>query len=183
MDDDCRRNNFNPRSHEGSDYWLGKRPDCSHISIHAPTRGATGYCVGDVISLYISIHAPTRGATSKAWKCDTRRNFNPRSHEGSDVASLHSCLTHKISIHAPTRGATPFRNLTASLKIFQSTLPRGERPCRWMYMDIIPTYFNPRSHEGSDEVGGVLPDHCHISIHAPTRGATSRGYTIVRRLS
>ena len=150
MDDDCRRNNFNPRSHEGSDYWLGKRPDCSHISIHAPTRGATGYCVGDVISLYISIHAPTRGATSKAWKCDTRRNFNPRSHEGSDVASLHSCLTHKISIHAPTRGATPFRNLTASLKIFQSTLPRGERQ-RYRARSV---------------------DNRYISIHAPTRGAT-----------
>ena len=89
-------------------------------------------------------------------------DFNPRSHEGSDSGTGH---------------------VVSTTDIFQSTLPRGERPCRWMYMDIIPTYFNPRSHEGSDEVGGVLPDHCHISIHAPTRGATSRGYTIVRRLS
>ncbi len=78
-------------------------------------------------------------------------DFNPRSHEGSDSGTGH---------------------VVSTTDIFQSTLPRGERPCRWMYMDIIPTYFNPRSHEGSDEVGGVLPDHCHISIHAPTRGAT-----------
>ena len=79
-------------------------------------------------------------------------DFNPRSHEGSDSGTGH---------------------VVSTTDIFQSTLPRGERPCRWMYMDIIPTYFNPRSHEGSD-----VPWIHHsqevivISIHAPTRGAT-----------
>ncbi len=33
-------------------------------------------------------------------------------------------------------------------------------------------YFNPRSHEGSDPVPGILPGRVHISTHAPTRGAT-----------
>ena len=37
------------------------------ISIHAPTRGATGIGPDGRIALYvISIHAPTRGATEKA---------------------------------------------------------------------------------------------------------------------
>ena len=37
------------------------------ISIHAPTRGATGIGPDGRIALYvISIHAPTRGATYKA---------------------------------------------------------------------------------------------------------------------
>ena len=33
------------------------------ISIHAPTRGATGYFSLSKQNGYISIHAPTRGAT------------------------------------------------------------------------------------------------------------------------
>ena len=122
------------------------------ISIHAPTRGATtgsGNLFGDSI---ISIHAPTRGATLKiGGGAAPIENFNPRSHEGSDVQ----------------RG-----KIFYSLRRFQSTLPRGERP---QYRTIIHSivYFNPRSHEGSD--GNMLLQLLStvISIHAPTRGATS----------
>ena len=56
--------NFNPRSHERSDGDVNKI-DCggSVISIHAPTRGATGDDVVFDDDVRISIHAPTRGAT------------------------------------------------------------------------------------------------------------------------
>ena len=145
----------------------------------------------------ISIHAPTRGATLlflRDFLIPT--DFNPRSHEGSDQGPYHrdsrgrkfqSTLPrgerqryqgeesefHVISIHAPTRGAT------------------------WCYIYVrsTRTYFNPRSHEGSDgrslisfpparsfqstlprgerpaysAAKTILPP---ISIHAPTRGAT-----------
>ena len=99
--------------------------------------------------------------------------FNPRSHEGSDVLYLNS--------------------LCGSV-LFQSTLPRGERPAAVSLSEIIFPNFNPRSHEGSDTGGDCrrwyvsdfnprshegsdllpslasrIPD---ISIHAPTRGAT-----------
>ena len=79
------------------------------------------------------------------------RDFNPRSHERSDVVSSLYYTIWQISIHAPTRGATDFaskslksssisihaptRGATALLAIrtatlrFQSTLPREERPC------------------------------------------------------
>jgi len=85
-------------------------------------------------------------------------------------------------------------NLSLLLGIFQSTLPRGERP--WTAANPIladgisihaPTwgatfflfgtpicscYFNPRSHVGSDKNFRSLSFGCYISIHAPTWGAT-----------
>ena len=41
---------------------------------------------------------------------------------------------------------------------------------RWHLYNL--TYFNPRSHERSDSLFGVVSDFLGISIHAPTRGAT-----------
>ena len=55
-------------------------------------------------------------------------HFNPRSHEGSDHISAPSISFHKISIHAPTRGATCSDCPMVIRQLFQSTLPRGERP-------------------------------------------------------
>ena len=102
----------------------------------------------------ISIHAPTKGATSAtpAEKFEIQ-NFNPRSHEGSDriniilplgtIISIHAptkgatspWIKHTdvpdISIHAPTKGATQdFTADSKDVKVFQSTLPRRERPIR-----------------------------------------------------
>ena len=101
-------------------------------------------------------------------------NFNPRSHKGSDedfidlaerlVISIHaptrgatpiisvSKCEDVISIHAPTRGATRPKGIAERAKLFQSTLPQGER--RWGLPFISPMYtdFNPRSHKGSDGI-------------------------------
>ncbi len=56
------------------------------ISIHAPTRGATKSTALLKLIRKISIHAPTRGATRtrKEFRLLVQ-NFNPRSHERSDV--------------------------------------------------------------------------------------------------
>ena len=81
---------------------------------------------------------------------------------------------------------------------FQSTLPRRERPkdsysfnlsfhfnprshegsdATEFATDKIPDNFNPRSHEGSDDVAdSVFGSMPVISIHAPTKGATSAFY-------
>ena len=123
--------------------------------------------------------------------------FNPRSHERSDCCHLITAQLFIISIHAPTRGATsakfpvnvyvevisihaPTRGATATHwqprgnhHQFQSTLPREERRL-WLWFCTAATYFNPRSHERSDQL--VCNSSFHpisISIHAPTRGATS----------
>ena len=80
----------------------------SRISIHAPARGATYRRPLEMAYNYISIHAPARGATQI-----TRFRFP----------------LFLISIHAPARGATiQFIIMKIQLSLFQSTLPRGERP-------------------------------------------------------
>ena len=108
---------------------------CAIISIHAPTRGAT-LAVQFVQRLYgISIHAPTRGATT-----NTVQGVTPTG----------------ISIHAPTRGATKILRHTPKGKQFQSTLPRGERHVVGIPFKGIWD-FNPRSHEGSDDIHLVAP--------------------------
>ena len=83
-----------------------------------------------VFSADISIHAPTRGATRfYATYFLVIRDFNPRSHEGSDAEAKRATDTEVISIHAPTRGATVPNNI----------------------QHISVGNFNPRSHEGSDK--------------------------------
>ena len=55
--------NFNPRSHEGSDRINIILPLGTIISIHAPTKGATSPWIKHTDVPDISIHAPTKGAT------------------------------------------------------------------------------------------------------------------------
>ena len=92
----------------GERLWQGFTAEYNPIiSIHAPTRGATTDSSKAVGADIISIHAPTRGATIAFSVFSVPlRNFNPRSHEGSDNADL---------------------NMRSSKQKFQSTLPRGER--------------------------------------------------------
>ena len=185
---------FNPRSRERSDYAGWNAIEIFYISIHAPARGAT---TDDEIQeqwCSISIHAPARGATIK-------RQVNPSSFTisihapargaTSFTTALSMYLT--ISIHAPARGATatciipygakdisihaPARGATGKTlcyliyQIFQSTLPREERPISpRMFPNAF--YFNPRSRERSDVVGDQKHGTNIISIHAPARGAT-----------
>ena len=122
--------NFNPRSREGSDCIL--EPVHTHlvISIRAPARGATeGDCLMGLI-YDISIRAPARGATQCGSDNRQRyRYFNPRSREGSDVFwQKWQKIFLPISIRAPARGATSMRTALCRIALFQSALPRGERP-------------------------------------------------------
>ena len=101
----------------------------------------------------ISIHAPTRGATSlKATEYKLSIDFNTRSHERSDNYIPDEFKSYIISIHAPTRGATMTSDETGMVAIFQSTLPREERPVRRYSLPLISVNFNPRSHERSDNI-------------------------------
>ena len=57
----------------------------------------------------------------------------------------------RVSIHAPARGATVYiKGLSADQRLFQSTLPRGERPPHDQPFVGLDECFNPRSREGSD---------------------------------
>ena len=119
---------FNPRSHEGSDNIVDNVDRAVNISIHAPTRGATISVQIVILQFKISIHAPTRGATTHADPPTACHDFNPRSHEGSDLAA--TCYSPPLRLFQSTlprgeRLAVVF-SLIEPVK-FQSTLPRGER--------------------------------------------------------
>ena len=122
------------------------------ISIHAPTRGATkcgkirGCTMGFQSTLprgerrlflvFDLFHRKFQSTLPRGERLcrichsnNIRKNFNPRSHEGSDH---------------------PGPATVNSFSLFQSTLPRGERPGGDLIMHEKKGNFNPRSHEGSD---------------------------------
>jgi len=125
---------FNPRSRRGSD----QSPTCGPITARPfqstlPQGERPKICKQLGMDPDISIHAPAGGATRR----DPDR---PRDHQ--------------ISIHAPAGGATDNFAGCATLEIFQSTLPQGERrerPRRGRRRR--PAHFNPRSRRGSDVCG------------------------------
>ena len=88
----------------------------------------------DGADAHISIRAPARGATG-------RHGFQS--------------LSLLISIRAPARGATPNAFACVCASLFQSALPRGERPYSHG-SGVAPQYFNPRSREGSDDIADKI---------------------------
>ena len=165
--------NFNPRSHEGSDFLCGSYSSNSsnfNPRSHEGSDRTNYYCTE---CIKISIHAPTKGATSVKCVCHIfHKYFNPRSHEGSDwMWSVYRFLL-RISIHAPTKGATQQLSLHQTRNLFQSTLPRRERLNSYLQSD---TYHNISIHaptKGATCECGIIKFDFLISIHAPTKGAT-----------
>ena len=166
------------------------------ISIHAPASGAT-VVITVVFDCFNHFNPRSRewSDTGFARSGPVRRYFNPRSREWSDQKRIFAIEREEISIHAPASGAT-FTSTAPSHAptIFQSTLPRVERPPLVVYTRpafafqstlprverltfIISAHlssdFNPRSREWSDRIKGDAPRFCTISIHAPASGATS----------
>ena len=173
-----------------------KDDKCICVSIHAPTRGATGHDALYVWCRLVSIHAPTRGATLKDFSaCALALRFNPRTHEGCDRDNHRRGKILIVSIHAPTRGATVSNDRYVTGSEFQSTHPRGVR--RTLRVD----HFVCRQFQSTHPRGVRLLPIVHslkygvfqsthprgvrlnastryrsshqVSIHAPTRGATS----------
>ena len=166
------------------------------ISIHAPTRGATNSLPLCYLRFMISIHAPTRGATDPVFlflwvqimisiHAPTRgATFPPRLPPSATL--FQSTL--------PREERRPITNSVVPIRVFQSTLPREERrnihhsqSATMGFQSTLPReerqkklqpllrvrYFNPRSHERSDGYALAQVYCTHISIHAPTRGATN----------
>ena len=99
----------------------------------------------------VSIHAPTRGATDCFGTAFDHAEFQSTRPRGA------------------RRGASCKK--TPALK-FQSTRPRGARlsPRR---PAVLAAGFNPRAHAGRDLAYTLSQLNSMVSIHAPTRGATS----------
>ena len=124
---------FNPRSREGSD-----------LSASLPACASTAF----------QSTLPRRERPPRSWLHAPAIDFNPRSREGSDLVTSLYGYVRSISIHAPAKGATPVlpalrqrtgisihapakgatldSSIIASMQGFQSTLPRRERPVRFI---------------------------------------------------
>ena len=144
---------FNPRTHAGCDaprqengasdsmfqstHPRGVRPLRVYellkkfkVSIHAPTRGATGAGGQGLQGQRVSIHAPTRGATyQNAYQTDGEIvSIHAPTRGATKGASPAPDVSDAVSIHAPTRGATIWAACPRkSYLTFQSTHPRGVR--------------------------------------------------------
>ena len=121
------------------------------VSIHAPTRGATrAKVVFYFRTLFQSTHphGVRRGERNKVAKTLC---FNPRTHTGCDEEFL------------------------LSLSSTERFNPRTHTGCDKCYVAKATRLvcFNPRTHTGCDDIDFVISAKKLVSIHAPTRGATS----------
>ena len=142
---------FNPHSHEGSDY-TGTSPMFAYCGFQSTLPRREWH---DCSSLLI-----------QAW------DFNPHSHEGSDWIVAKASVFDSISIHTPTKGVTSCPGEPKRVWRFQSTLPRRE----WREVAMITDEFRefqstlPRREWLLRFFPYLLP--FHISIHTPTKGVT-----------
>ena len=126
-----------------------------HVSIHAPTGGATPSVPGVKLGTEVSIHAPTGGATLRSSMCASQAKFQSTRPRGARHNIRTRCHPGYSRFNPRAHGGRdPARSVPIILhSVFQSTRPRGAR-------------HNP----GTDN--GAASD---VSIHAPTGGAT---YTV-----
>ena len=123
-----RLNRFNPRTHEGCDPAILLTNSSRRVSIHAPTRGATGKnLIRRPRSEFQSTH-PRGVRLYIRRRTIYRSSFNPRTHEGCDTSERHSK-------HLP-QGFNPRTHEGCD---YVRCVRTGVRPC-----------FNPRTHEGCD---------------------------------
>ena len=194
--DNLIADDFNPRSHEGSDNVRAQGRHNPGISIHAPTKGATPVSMYSVLRMMISIHAPTKGATRPETAEHRQRPISIHAPtKGATGNGISDNPEGKFQSTLPRRERLRGYNHSCFFKYFN---PRSHEGSDTFRTGCHSTYshFNPRSHEGSDEQHLIMlsnykkfqstlprrerrppvtiPDHeFSISIHAPTKGATS----------
>mgnify|MGYP007025039970 CR=1 FL=1 len=122
---------------------------------------------------YVSIHAPTRGATYPSNTTKRVCSFNPRTHEGCDcinAISTESIVSFNPRTHEGCDYTTKQSNIT-----MHSFNPRTHEGCDVYHVRHNHHHlsFNPRTHEGCDKSRKLRRLALSVSIHAPTRGATS----------
>ena len=186
---------FNPRTHTGCDVRVELSKLSTRVSIHAPTRGATRNarniytmvkfqsthphgvrpfvgCVNNSLSR-VSIHAPTRGATSKSiFRSSFSTSFNPRTHTGCDLHWYEAEYVGYVFQSTHPHGVRPAPNCdVGTTPKFQSTHPHGVRrnALRFLAARQVSIHAPTR---GATSYITILVQLLRVSIHAPTRGAT-----------
>ena len=165
---------FNPRTHTGCDSKIngiltnGTEFQSTHPhGVRRETAHAYGQCT------VVSIHAPTRGATCFfRWRCSRLPCFNPRTHTGCDAGFTAELSKLVVSIHAPTRGATYSVASCCPSKAVSIHAPTRGATKMHAVLLVLQISFNPRTHTGCDNALLDKQQTWSVSIHAPTRGAT-----------
>ena len=166
------------------------------ISVHAPTRGATSNSLSfSIFSVFQSTLPREERLLGLNFK---EANSIFQSTLPREERLLQQYLSHFQLLFQSTLPREKRRNYATTGDIptkFQSTLPREERLAKRTCLPKEPSdfnprshersdkssfcsigssaYFNPRSHERSDTFAISTIRLSHISIHAPTRGATT----------
>ena len=125
----------------------------------------------------ISIHAPTRGATIDISKLPSAPYFNPRSHKRSN--GMYCSWISRLSYFNPRshkRSDDAYDNALANLVDFNPRSTRGATSSASPAAGVVLLFQSTLPQEERLSVDGILPVDAHISIHAPTRGATAYSY-------
>ena len=168
---------FNPRTHEGCDslpYLLMAAP--TRFQSTHPRRVRLHNFYNDVRQLAVSIHAPTKGATYVKWALRSRdykfqsthpRRVRPFGVRDDSVETLFQS-THPRRVR-PGISTTPH-----TVMRFQSTHPRRVR--RKGCSVMLSAFMFQSTHPRRVRLGRRREVHIrhHVSIHAPTKGATPR---------
>ena len=145
----------------------------SVVSIHAPTKGATGLPAVTKPSTEVSIHAPTKGATGTPLPLlNTQRGFNPRTHEGCDLhPDCHRWARRSFNPRTHEGCDLTRHPKITFFKMFQSTHPRRVRPpsATWAALLSLFQSTHPRRVRQQADCRACAVG---VSIHAPTKGAT-----------
>ena len=199
------RSSFNPRAREGRDPALTAAAwACSWVSIHAPARGATRRVLVNLGYVAVSIHAPARGATrldpvrGRGMKFQSTRPRGARRQDSlyAQASSAFQSTRPRgarlglalglgrdlgVSIHAPARGATMLRGILRLCVLFQSTRPRGARQTQLNNARTAQEFQSTRPRGARLQERRGRRAGRAVSIHAPARGATGRGWCWMRR--
>ena len=104
------------------------------------------------------------------------RNFNPRSHEGSDIPwPIFWARNTNFNPRSHEGSDMVHRKSTESARLFQSTLPRRERLIIPIFILSVNRFQSTLPRRERRWLLGWVRRYNYISIHAPTKGATVQG--------
>ena len=125
--------------------------------------------------LDISIHAPTRGATGRYIRlCYNLLYFNPRSHKGSDINSDCDRAYQQAFQSTLPQGERPLVSFLSS-SANTNFNPRSHKGSDFLFVVVFVSPYVISIHaptRGATLIARVTDPSTTISIHAPTRGAT-----------
>ena len=123
----------------------------SHVSIHAPTRGATPSTPQNLTSTMFQYMPPRGGQHKTSTTTSKATRFNTCPHAGGNTGGSASSQKHYAFQYMPPRGGQQNGwRLWHAERVFQYMPPRG----------------------GQQEDSRDAGRQARVSIHAPTRGAT-----------